>query len=467
MLTGRQPFLAGNRAQSIAAILTSEPQPLNSYVPNIPLELERIVRKCLHKDKEQRYQSARDLLVDLKSIERDLHSASTLSKSAKIFPAPQGSRNKLAFSWLITTLLAATVIAGTGLYFRVLHKPRQIAPAFMPVSSIAVLPFENESADPEMDYLCDGLTESLINSLSQLPNIKVIARTSAFHYKGRGIDPPSVGHELNVQTLLLGRVVQHRNDFSISIELVDVEKNSRLWGEQYNRRLSDLPSTQGEMSKDILAKLRPKLVGEQSERIIKNYTNNTEAYQLYLKGRYYWNKRTIDSLTKAADYFQQARQKDQSYALAYVGMADCYLLSSVLPPREASARASEAAARALDIDSNLAEAHASLGFIKARYDWNWAEAEKEYHRAIELNPNYAVTYYWYADLLMTLGRQAEALTQLKKAQELDPLSQTINADLGKPIFYERQYDRAMDHFRKALELDQSFWVTHYCLGLVY
>jgi serine/threonine protein kinase len=468
MISGKQPFLSGSKAQSIAAVLTTDPLPLNIYARNIPAGLDRIVRKCLDKDKEQRYQSAHDLLGDLKTMEEDIYSAATLKESASGYSLGVGTHRLAARQWLVATLLAAVVvITVAGLYFRGLNDAGSTKPTAKPISSIAVLPFANDSGDPEIDYLSDGLTESLMNNLSQLPSMKVTASTSVFHYKGQDIDPRSVGHSLNVQALLLGRVIQHRDDLSISIELVDVETNSRLWGEQYHRRLSDLVSIQGEMSKDITNKLRPKLSGEQTKQATKGYPDNTEAYQLYLKGRYYWNKRTVESLAKASDYFQQAIQKDPSYALAYVGLADAYLVSSVLPGKEASAKANEAALKALAIDSSLAEAHASLGFARSRYDWNWPEAEKEYQRAIELNPNYSVAYYWYADLLMVLGRLEEALTQLKRAQALDPLSPTINAAMERDVFYQRQYDRAIEQMRKSVELEPNFWSAHFGLGLAY
>ena len=449
-------------------MLTNDPLPLNTHARNIPIGLDRIVRKCLEKDKEQRYQSAQDLLGDLKTMEEDIYSAATLKESASGYSRGFATHRLAPRQWLIATLLAAVLIVTVaGLYFRGLNGAGSTTPTGRPISSIAVLPFANDSGDPEIEYVSDGLTESLINNLSQLPNMKVTASSSVFHYKGQDIDPRSVGHNLNVQALLLGRVVQHRDDLSISIELVDVEGNSRLWGEQYHRRLSDLLSIQGEMSKDITNKLRPKLSGEQTKQAIKGYPDNTEAYQLYLKGRYYWNKRTVDSLAKASDYFQQAIQKDPGYALAYVGLADSYLVSSALPGKEVSAKAGEAVLKALAIDSNLAEAHASLGFARERYDWNWLEAEKEYQRAIELNPNYSAGYYWYADLLMVLGRQEEALTQLKKAQELDPLSPTINAAIERDIFYQRQYDRAIEQMRKSVELEPNFWSAHLGLGLAY
>jgi eukaryotic-like serine/threonine-protein kinase len=467
MISGRQPFVSASKAQSIAAVLTSDPLPLINYARNIPAGLDRVVRKCLEKDREQRYQSAHDLLVDLKSIEQDIYSAATLKESAPADIQRVRGRGLAAHQWLVVPLLASVVVVAIiAWYFLSLNRAVNKSTG-KPINAVAVLPFANESADPEIEYVCDGLTESLINNLSQLPNMKVIASSSVFHYKGQDIDAQSVGHNLNVQALLVGRVVQHRDELSISVELVDVEGNSRLWGYQYHRKLSELLSMQGEMSKDIMEKLQPTLSGDQGKRVARKYTDNTEAYELYLKGRYHWNKQTVDGFDKAVDYFQQAIQKDPGYALAYVGLADTYLVTARLSPKETSTKATEAALKALAIDSNLAEAHASLGLVKTRYDWNWPEAEKEYRRALELDPNYSVAYYFYADYLEIVGRQDEALTVLKKAQEIDPLSPIVNTDLGVPLFFERQYDQAINQFRKALELEPNFWHPHYWLGLAY
>ena len=466
MLSGKQPFKFPNPAESIVAILTSNPQTLRSFRSDVPVELEHIVLKCLEKDKECRYQSARELLVDLKKIDRELQSDPSGRKSADRYYSAEASAWHRAPSlrWLVAALVTVAILVPAAWYL-IPSRDSGSNPAPKTINSIAVLPFQNENADPEIEYLCDGLTESLLNSLSQLPNMKVIARSSVFHYKGRAMDPKSVGRELDVQAVLMGRVVRRSDDYRIEMEIVDVADNTRVWGQQYNRKLLDLLSTQGEMIRSVLNKLRPQLNGGLDE--LSRNPGNNEAYQLYLKGRYYWNKRTVDGLEKAVDYFQQAIQKDPNYALAYAGLADAYLLNNVLPPKETAARAREAALKALYLNKNLAEAHTSMAFINARYDWKWADAEKAYQRAIELNPNYLVAYYSYSDYLMIMGKCTEAATVLKRALEIDPLSAIINTDQGVPFFCAHQYDQAIQQFRKSLEFESNFWHTYYWLGLAY
>lgn len=466
MLSGNQPFKFRNPAQSIAAILTSNPQSLKSFRSDVPAELERVVVKCLEKDKERRYQSAQELLVDLKKIDRSLQLDPSERKTEDPYSAEVSAWHRMpSLRWLIAALVTAAILVPAAWYLIGSRDSGSNPPAHKIINSIAVLPFENENADPEIEYLCDGLTESLLSSLSQLPNMKVIARNSAFHYKGRVMDPKSVGHELDVQAVLMGRVVKLGDDYRIEMEIVDVADNSRLWGEQYNRKLLDLLSTQGEMIRSVLDKVRPQM-SDGPDEFARNPRNN-EAYQLYLKGRYYWNKRTVDGLEKAVDYFQQAIQKDPNYALAHAGLADAYLLNSVLPPKEMAAKARDSALKALSLNNNLAEAHTSMAFINARYDWKWSEAEKEYQRAIELNPNYLVAYYSYSDYLMIMGKCKEAAAMLKRALEIDPLSAHVNTDQGVPFFCARQYDEAIQQFRKSLEFESNFWHTYYWLGLAY
>jgi TolB-like protein/Flp pilus assembly protein TadD/tRNA A-37 threonylcarbamoyl transferase component Bud32 len=467
MLSGTQPFKVRNAAQSIAAILTDNPQPLKSLRSDVPGELEHLVLKCLEKDKERRYQSAQDLLVDLKKIESHLKSGFPWLKIWELVHAVGRLwQRTVSVRWLVLALVTVGVLV-TGTWY--LIAPRGVAPkqpTSKPINSIAVLPFKNENADAEIEYLCDGLTESLLNSLSQLPNMKVIARNSAFHYQGRAIEPKSVGRELNVQALLLGRVVRRGEDYRIEMEIVDVADNSRVWGEQYDHTLFDLVSTQGQMIKSIVDKLRPH-TGAGTEGVSKGHTENNETYQLYLKGRFHWNKRTVDGLEKAVEYFQEAILKDPNYALAYAGLADAYLVNSKLSPKETADRARTAALKALSLDNTLAEAHTSLGFVKARYDWKWSEAEKEYRRALELNPNYAVAYYFYEDYLVIVGKNEEALEVLKKAQEIDPLSIIVSAEMGVPLLFMHEYDRAIEQFQKTLDLDPNYWQAHYWLGVAY
>jgi TolB-like protein/Tfp pilus assembly protein PilF len=335
--------------------------------------------------------------------------------------------------------------------------------------SIAILPLLNVSGDASAEYLSDGITESIINSLSQLPSLRVLARSTVFRYKGLDVDPQSVGREMNVRAVLTGRLIQLDDNLIIRTELVDTENGWQLWGEQYNRKTSDLLSVQEEISRRISEKLRTKLSGEERERLAKRPTQSTEAYQTYLKGRYHWNKRTQEGIERGIDYFTAAIALDPSYALAYAGLADSYaLLGAVeyaaLSPGEAMQRAREATLKALAIDDTLAEAHASLAYVRI-FDWNWPEAEREYRRSIELNPSYATAHHWYAHYLTAMGRQAEAVAEMRLALELDPLSLPVNSGMGWHYYLTRQYDEAIREYRKTLELNENFYMAHFLLGM--
>jgi TolB-like protein/DNA-binding winged helix-turn-helix (wHTH) protein/Tfp pilus assembly protein PilF len=339
------------------------------------------------------------------------------------------------------------------------------------IDSLAILPLANGSGAPQMEYLSDGITESLINTLSQLPNLKVLARATVFSYKNRAVDPIKVGRELGVRAVFIGRVVEREGSLIIQADLLDVTDGSQLWGEQYHRKFSDVLAVQEEIAKQISEGLRLKLTGEEQKRLTRHHTENAEAYQLYLKGRYYWNKRTAESLNKGVEYFQQAIDKDPNYALAYAGLTDSYSLlgssTGGLSPKETFSKAKAAAAKALAIDDTLSEAHAALALVHLRYDWDWSATEREIKRAIALNPNYATTYHWYADYLVVMGRLDEAIAQIKRAQELDPLSLIINTVLGLRLYHARQYDQAIEQCQKTLEMDPNFAQAHFALGEAY
>jgi TolB-like protein/Tfp pilus assembly protein PilF len=341
------------------------------------------------------------------------------------------------------------------------------------IESIAVLPFANQNHDPDTDYLSDGLTESIINSLTQLSNLRVIPRSSAFRYKDKDTDPLTAGKELGVRAVLTGRVVQRGDNLVVSAELVDVRDNKQLWGDQYNRKTADALAVRQEIAREISARLRPKLTGEEQKQMSKRETTNPEAYQLYIRGRYYLEKRASEETNKAIEYFQKAIDKDPNYARAFAGLADSYMLSVVavprssFPPKETFPKAKTAALRALQIDDQLGEAHTSLALIKVLYEWDWAGAEREYKRAIELDPNYATAHDWYALYLGAMGRFDEAVIESRKAQELDPLSPIIYASAGWIFYNARQYDRAIEQQNKALEIDPNFAIAHSRLGQTY
>jgi TolB-like protein/Tfp pilus assembly protein PilF len=338
------------------------------------------------------------------------------------------------------------------------------------IDSLAVLPLANASADPNAEYLSDGITESIINSLSQLPRLRVMARSAVFRYKDKEVDAKEVGRELGVRAVLTGRVLHLGNKLIIRTELIDVSDGRQIWGEQYDREPLDIIAVQEEISREISEKLRLRLTGQQKKLLKKRYTENTEAYHAYLKGRYYWNKRTEEGFKRGIEYFQKAINEDPNYALAYAGLADCYnLLNSygVMPPRESAPLIKAAANQALKIDGVLAEAHTSLGHVKMMHDWDWPGAEKEFKSALGLNPNYATAHHWYALYLRAMGRFEESLKEIRQAQRLDPLSLIINTVVGTHFYYARQYDKAIAQCQETLELDPNFHVAYGVLGEAY
>ena len=358
MTTGRQAFPGNTSGALLEAVLSRAPSSAMHLNPELPPELERILQKALEKDRKLRYQTASDLLADLKRLKRDMESGRVATSSRP----PDAAR----------------------------ARPRRRGRA---IDSLAILPFQNASGDPDAEYISDGITETIINSLSQLPKLRVVPRTTVFRYKGREVDPQAVGRDLDTRAVLAGRVLQRGDTLIIRAELVDVANESQIWGAQYNRKLSDIFSVQEEIAKEISEKLRLRLTSHERKRLAKRYTEKTEAYQLYLKGRYHWNRRTEEGLKKGIEYFEQAIAKDPSYALAYAGLADCNALFECggyagLAEKEAMSKASAAAGTAREIDDTLAEAHTSVAFVKFRFEWNWPEAESEFKRAIELNPNY-------------------------------------------------------------------------------
>ena len=500
MVAGRLPFEGSNQNEIVASIIGDKAvPPLARYTQEVPAELERIVAKAARKNRDERYQTIKDLLLDLRALKQELEFSAKLERSAapqaRVSPAttsgaPSSATDQLAAStveaskayptssaeYVITgikqhklvALVALVVIAGgiAGLAAYLHAHNTEVA-----IESIAVLPFTNQNHDPDSDYLSDGLTESIINSLTQLPNLKVIARSSVFRYKGKETDPMAAGKELGVRSVLTGRILQRGDSLTISTELLDVRDNKQLWGEQYHEKTSDLLSIQREIAKEITGNLRLKLSGPEQSRLAKHYTENAEAYQLYLKGRFYWNKRTEEGVRKGIEYFQQAIEKDPTYALAYTGIADCYSLETLhidvgsLSPSEAAPKAKAAAMKALELDDTLAEAHTSLAFIKLNFDWDWTGAEREFKRAIELNPNYSNAHHWYSHYLMAMGRIEESLAESKRALELDPLSLIMNVHLGWHYLNAHQYDLAIEQLSKALEMDPNFGMGHWYLGL--
>src|SRR5258708_15828048 len=363
----------------------------------------------------------------------------------------------------IATVIAVALIAGVYLYWARVKKTA-------PIESIAVMPFVNESGNTDVEYLSDGMTETLIGSLSQLPNLNVKARSSVFRYKGKVTDAQTIGKELNVQAILNGRVVQRGDQLTLSLELVDAQTENVIWSQQYNRKQADLVSLQSEIARDVASKLKSKLSGAEVAKVEKNYTANAEAYQLYLKGKFYWNKRTGESLKQAAELYRQAIEKDPNYALAYSGLAETYVLFSsydVAPANDSMPQAKAAALRALAIDDSLAEAHTALGFYLSNYEWDRDGSEKEYRRAIELKPNYATAHHWLGADLSNVKRFDDSLVELRRAEELDPLSPIIGTNLGDTLVFARRYDEAIAQYKRTLVRNPNFGYAHRALGWAY
>jgi serine/threonine protein kinase/Tfp pilus assembly protein PilF len=467
MATGRQAFYGTTSGVIFEAILNRAPAPPVRLNPALPVELEHIINRALEKDRKLRFQTASDLRAGLQRLKRDTDS-SRVSTMVTTSVARRGLLRRwpgllaAAVLAMMLMLLGLNVAGWRDRLFRSGNPGR--------IESIAVLPFVNVSADSKTEYLSDGITESLINTLSQLPNLEVKSRSSVFRYKGRAMDPQEVGRELKVQAVLTGRLVQSGENLAISLELVSARDNDHIWGEQYNRKLSALVSVQEEIAHDIYDRLRPRLTGEEKKRLIKRRTEDPRAYQLYLQGLYYWNKWTEDGFRKAIEYFQQAVQKDPNYALAYTGLADTYSLlgdSGYLPPEDARPRAKAAAMEALKLDDSLAEAHTSLALVREYYDWDWSGAENEFKRAMELNPNSATAHHWYGDYLGKMGRFQEAAREVKRAQELDPLNLIISTTVGWQLALTGQSDQAIEQLRKALDMDPNFAPARRTLEAVY
>ena len=339
----------------------------------------------------------------------------------------------------------------------------------MHINSLAVLPLKNATGDPELEYLSDGITGSLINTLASIPKLRVMAQSTIFRYKGQEIDPQAIGRELHVRAVVTGRIMQGGGSLRVGTELVDVATGCQLWGAQYDRKPDDILVVQDEISSEISGKLRLQLTKAEKKRLAVHHTENPEAYRLYLKGRHHWNRWTEEAFYKAIEYFQLAVEKDPSYALAYAGVADSYVLlgwNCYLPPKEAFSKGKADAMTALRLDPDLAEAHTALAALFWLHDWRWKDAETEFKCSLQLGPTYATANHWYAEYLMTMGRNEEAMARIEHGQELDPLSLIINVAVGWALYHARRYEAAIEQLRRTLELDPNYPVTYWILGLL-
>ena len=435
MATGVLPFRGDTSGLISDAIVNRAPVAPLRLNPDLPPKLEDIINKALEKDRVLRYQHASEIRADLQRLKRDADSGKTSGESQAQAAQP-----------LTTTTASAK------------HP------------SIVVLPFTNMSSDPENEFLADGITEEIINALAQIEDLRVVARTSAFSFKGKHVDLRTVGECLNVTTILEGSVRKSGNRLRIMAQLINVADGYHLWSERYDRELQDIFEVQDEIAKTIADRLKVTLGAERQKPLVRAGTKNLEAYQLYLKGRFHWNKRTPDGLKKAIEYFQEAIEKDPMYALAYTGLADTYNLASflnVFPPEEVMPKAKAAAAKALEIDDGLAEAHVSLGYASFTYDWDWVAAGKHFGQALAVNPSYVRNHAFYPLYLSALGRFEEAVTVAKRALDLDPASPAVSHVLAVQLYLARQFDQAIQQCHKTLEVDPNYEVAYAMLGQSY
>ena len=466
MATGRPAFIRKTVIDSLSAILTDSPDVFTVSERLIPYELARVIHRCLEKNRAERFQSARDLAFALRAIG---------TSTALTFEAPsERKRRKMLWGGVALALIAITIAA---FYSRRVFEsssrrggaPRRLDDSTTRrLNSIAVLPFVNATGDREAEYLSDGITETLINTLARVPNLRVMSRTSVFHYKDKPANPVSVGRELRVSAVVVGRIESMGDRLVVSAELVDSSDNALIWGNRYQTARADLFGVQQSIAAEIARMLRLELTGRDQQMLAKRQTTDPRAYELYLKGRFQWNKRDADGLYKAIAYFNEAIGIDPQYALAYAGIADCYNLLDIwanLPTSETFPRAKAAAQKALAIDDQLAEAHTSLAYAIHTYEWDWDAAEREYKRALELNPNYATAHQWYAEFLTANGRFDEAAEQGRKALELDPMSPIINAVVAWNSTMARRYDDAIDQGTRTTQLFPDFMPGHAYLGL--
>jgi eukaryotic-like serine/threonine-protein kinase len=456
MSTGALPFRGGSSAEVFKAILDEAPVPPVRLNPDLPSEVERTIYKLLEKDRDLRYHPGVDVRADLKRIKRETGTG----KSNAALPAPGKTSSTMKYGLAAAVLIVAAMVAGLW-YWRGKTSTSQI-------ESIAVIPFTNSGGNADGDFLSDGLTESLIASLTHVPGLKVKSRNSVFRYKGKEVDAQKVGKELTVDALLTGRVVQHSDTIQVSADLTSVQDNNEIWGQQYERKASEIISLQQEIAGDIAEKLRAKMSGSEKQQITKQGTQNPEAYQLYVKGRYYWNKRTPGDLKTALSYFQQAIDKDPGFALAYAGVADSYGVMSDFggDPRDVVPKSDAAGAKALELDPALARPHAGIAYDKMAYQWDFAGGEAEFRKAMELDPGDATVHQWFSEALAFMGgRVQESIEEANRAHQLDPLSPIIEYAQAEAYIADHQFDKAIELLNKNVAENPTFGRAH--LGLAH
>jgi TolB-like protein/Flp pilus assembly protein TadD len=494
-VTGRRAFKGTDTVDTLNKIIREPVSPIADLNPLAPSDLQRIVRRCLAKDREDRYQTIKDVAIEIKELRQDLKGVEITAtpdrsatnsvldaKPAAILSGTTSGRSpstslasrQSSAEYLVSSLkqhkvvlgLAALIVVGilAGLYYWQSSKTSAV------IDSVAVLPFVNQNNDTSIDWIADGLTESIINSLSPIQNLKVIPRSSVFRYKGKEIDPLKVGNELGVSAVLMGRLQQRGDDLVVSTELIDVRYNKQIWGDHYQRKLSDLLAVQTDIAQAISTNIRPTLSGAVVEQQKKRYSQNTEAYQLYLKGRYHWLKFTPEDHKRAADYFNRAIAIDPNFALAYSGLADTFVGSAVngwISPREAFLKAKIASNKAVQLDDSLGQAHASAGAIAMFYDFDWATAEQEIKRAIELNPTDEIAFDLYSYLFLASGRFDDGIRTFQRGIEAAPASVLLSGDLAMAYYLARRFDEGMRQVQKTQELDPNNYGLFLFLAQLY
>ncbi len=489
MVAGHPPFKGKTDSHTRVSIIDHDPQPLVHLVPNVPRQFERIIAKALAKDRLKRYQTITDLKLDLEQLRDELHTSDTgeltrgearETQTDMVTSVPTVAKTQVTTVTEGATASGVTApgrkrwlaygVAGALGALLLVVAVVLFASSRPAINSVAILPFVNDSNDPNVEYLSDGITESIINSLSQLPNLTVMSRNAVFRFKGSNLDPVEAGRSLNVGAVLTGRLVKRDDRFVIKTELIKVADGSQLWGDEYNSSLADIFSVQEEVSKKISQNLRLRLTGQDEEKLAKRYTHDAEAYQLYLKGRYFWNRRNEEGFRNGIEYFKRAEEKDPTFALAFSGLADSYALLcdiGVVRPVDEMPKAKAAAQKAVDADPTLAEAYTSRAFVRLAYDWDWLGAQSDFQQAIRLNPKYPTAHQWYASYLMQMGKFSLAKAEIEEAHNLDPLSPIISANSGLYSYYEHNYDDAIAKYKVTLQSDPDFWVARHYLALAY
>jgi len=458
MVVGIPPFTGETPSDCIASILTKEPPPISGVLPDVPLKLEEILQKTLRKDRDERYQTTGKLLSDLHTLKGEMELAGPARAGVIV---RQIKRHK----WGLLLMLAVAILAAGAFAYAFFFVASPPPPN---EKSIAVLPFENLSEEKSSAYFADGIQDEILTRLSKIADLKVISRTSTQRYKHTSQSPSQIAHQLGVANLLEGSVQRTNDQVRVNVQLITAANDTHLWAETYDRELTDIFVVESDIATTIAKTLQARLTGAEEAAIAKRPTANREVYELCLKGRFFWNKRTAADLRKAIEYFNQALDKDPSYAPAYAGLTDAYLILSqygAASPADSFPQAIAAAKKAIELDDTLAEAHTSLACSLAYYDFDFEQSVKEFERAIQLNPNYATAHHWLSNgVLSALGRFERAIAEGKRAVELDPLSLVINADLGQDFFYARRYDEAIAHLRKTIEMDPRFYFAHWVLG---